>query len=84
MKSGSKIEMREETYKALALKHANLRKNTRAKLVEVRNIKKTLRTLVHYRKRSPELRFVFDRISFGAIEKAGATKFFLLYSRRAV
>jgi hypothetical protein len=42
MKSGSKIETGEETYKALALKHTNLRKNTRAKLVEVRTPKNLL------------------------------------------
>jgi hypothetical protein len=39
MKSGSKIELGEETYKAFALKHTNLGRNTRAKLVEVRQQK---------------------------------------------
>jgi hypothetical protein len=41
MKSGSKIETGGETYKALALNHTNLRKNTRAKLVEVLASKKS-------------------------------------------
>lgn len=53
-----------ETYKALALKHAILRKNTRAKFVEVRTSVSSCRLYSIKTNAAQKYGLYFDRISF--------------------